>query len=616
MKTYFNTFILCFLTTYCFAQLSVKNDAYIFAKDALVFVEDDINLDDGTTGTDSRFYLRDEAQLIQGSGSTGNSGLGKLSVYQEGTVNNYAYNYWGSPVGAPSSDNNINAEFSVYNVLNDTLSLTTNTPAIIGTSYDGTSSPLVISNYWLYAYSPGTDYSEWDYIGDGTSIPAGYGFTMKGSTSGPQLYDFAGKPNNGDIFVDVAAEQTTLVGNPYPSALDAYAFIHDVDNSNMTGTLYFWEQDPTVNSHYLTDYIGGYASYTIAYDPTANSGTGAYIESYLAATFETLGADGFPVNGSPSGTGTNASKSVRRYIPIGQGFNIEGATGITGTQQVVFKNSHRHYEKESSIDSQFFRANNSNSSSNLNQNLTNNSQAIQYNADGFQQLPASTDIRRFRLNVDFNNEVTRQLLHNFTPSATNGFDYGLESPNKSPNPRDSYFIDGTTPYVTQAHAYDIDLIIPLVVTIDQDIPLRVRIYDVQNFNDESIYLHDKVTGIYYDLTVLDFNTNLDSGTYSDRFEITFKSEETLTTNEFEDYSFSVFQNNTISQLVIANPESLIIDSVSLVDITGKQMFKKTNLSNNNRYEFSTKNLSDGVYIATITLENNNKLSKKIVITNK
>ncbi|WP_299247146.1 T9SS type A sorting domain-containing protein [uncultured Lacinutrix sp.] len=610
MKTYLNTFLLCFLCSYSFAQLSVRNNAYVFIKDAFVYVEDDLKLEEATT----RIYLRDEAQLLQGTGSTGNSGVGKLSVYQEGTVNNYAYNYWASPVGEISVNDNTNRDFIIGDVLNDATGLISSLPITLGTSYDGTASPLTISQHWLYGYSPGATYSDWDYIGAGAPLKPGYGFSMKGSTgSTSQQYDFRGKPNSGNITVDVIATQFTLAGNPYPSALDTYAFIHDTDNSSkMLGSLLFWEQDPTVNSHNLSAYVGGYATYTVA-----DIGSGTLLGTYVPATFQTLGNDGFPASGA--GTVSDPSKKVKRYLPIGQGFMIEGDPGITGTQSVTFKNSHRAFAKESGTESEFFRTSSSSSSSSTVSNVTENTfNDIQYNTEGFQVLPQSQDLRRFRLNVDFNNEITRQLVHNFVPSATTGFDYGLETNNSSPNGRDAYFIDATTmAYIAQANVYDIDLKIPLVVTIDADMPLRVRIYDVQNFNDEPIYLHDKVTDIYYDLTVLDYNTNLDTGTYTDRFEITFVgTTETLSTDEFTDSNFMVFQNNTISQLVVANPNSLTVKSVSLTDISGRQIFKKVNLSNTSRHEFSTRNLSDGVYIATVTLENNNLISKKVVIANK
>ena len=77
-----------FLCNLSFSQLSVRNSAYIFVIDEIVFVEDDINLNKAN----SKIYLRDEAQIIQGTGTTGNSGVGELSVYQESNVGEHKYN--------------------------------------------------------------------------------------------------------------------------------------------------------------------------------------------------------------------------------------------------------------------------------------------------------------------------------------------------------------------------------------------------------------------------------------------------------------------------------------------------------------------------------------------
>jgi hypothetical protein len=54
------------------AQLSVRNNAYVFVNDEIIFVNDNVNLNEAH----SRIYLRNEAQLIQGSGTTGNTGVG------------------------------------------------------------------------------------------------------------------------------------------------------------------------------------------------------------------------------------------------------------------------------------------------------------------------------------------------------------------------------------------------------------------------------------------------------------------------------------------------------------------------------------------------------------
>ncbi|HET8885268.1 MAG TPA: hypothetical protein VFM70_02840, partial [Salinimicrobium sp.] len=88
----------------CFAQLTVKpngtEDNFIYVKGEVLYVEEEINLTENSDPGVASIYLRHEGQLIQGrTDASANSGTGVLSVFQEGTVDNYAYNYWGAPVG-------------------------------------------------------------------------------------------------------------------------------------------------------------------------------------------------------------------------------------------------------------------------------------------------------------------------------------------------------------------------------------------------------------------------------------------------------------------------------------------------------------------------------------
>ena len=58
--------ILLFFTLLCFeisfAQLSVRNNAYVYVNDLVLYVEDDVNIEEST----AHVYLRNESQLIQG----------------------------------------------------------------------------------------------------------------------------------------------------------------------------------------------------------------------------------------------------------------------------------------------------------------------------------------------------------------------------------------------------------------------------------------------------------------------------------------------------------------------------------------------------------------------
>ena len=86
-----------------------------------------------------------------------------------------------------------------------------------------------------------------------------------GVTNNPgnkQRYDFRGRPNDGDVTINVGAGKRTLTGNPYPSAIDLKAFLGTATNTD--GIAYFWEHDKTVNSHALAAYRGGYGTYSAA----------------------------------------------------------------------------------------------------------------------------------------------------------------------------------------------------------------------------------------------------------------------------------------------------------------------------------------------------------------
>src|SRR5690606_26464597 len=96
---------------------------------------------------------------------------------------------------------------------------------------------------------------QWQHVRRSGTLLAGEGFSMKGvaNTNGSialqQNYVFNGKPNNGNIMLPISSGNDYLVGNPYPSALDAHEFILDniKDGSGraatniINGALYFWD---------------------------------------------------------------------------------------------------------------------------------------------------------------------------------------------------------------------------------------------------------------------------------------------------------------------------------------------------------------------------------------
>ena len=620
---YIYSLILIVTCSLTFAQsdLFVSDDSYIFVDGngftsgptvAPLFVTNDVNLqgDLNTNGNSGHLYLRNEAQLLQSNGTitSTNTGDGKLSVFQTGTSNTYMYNYWCSPVGIHSGGSGNTVFTPNANFYRETTAPINSTLFSYNGTYDGTTTE--IANYWLFTFTGLTahpypnDFQDWQGLGAGPgtinsggivngTLASGYGFTMKGNPSGAQKYDFRGRPNNGTITTTLNAERETLVGNPYPSALDARAYIHDTNNAAIidSATLSFWEQDPTGStSHVLANYVGGYATYTIN-----AAGT---VETFMPSTFDTYNIDG-TIN--TAGGSSTSGKHVYRYIPVGQGFLVKGNVS-GGTLRTT--NSMRVFQKEAASLSEFFRV-----------SENNEEDIVNYTEDGLFIMPE--EFKRFRLNVDFNDTYTRQLLQNFHPSATPGEDYGLETTSPAALNSDVYWPQDNIAYNAQAFAFDTELHIPLVININQEQLIRFRIFDIQNFDDsQPIYIHDLETDLYVDLREQNHEINLPAGNYSDRFEITFTSERLNTEEIVSAEDLHIFQNNNLAQLTISNPKLLDIKNVTLYDVNGKQIFRELDMLTKDTLEFSTKNLSQGMYVVNVTFADNQVINKKVVVSNK
>ncbi|MEH6537497.1 MAG: T9SS type A sorting domain-containing protein [Psychroserpens sp.] len=621
MKNLYTLIITIFVSTYSFAQsdLFVGSGSYVYVDGtaftsgptvAPLYVTDDVNL-----ANNGNIYLRNDAQLIQGN-NVGNSGTGQLSVYQTGNSNTYMYNYWSSPVGMNSGVAGNTSFRPNNNIYGETLAPITSLAAtyVAEPNYDGIAgTPPTIASFWFYSYiginPPPNDYLDWVVIDESTSnLASGYGWTMKGNPSGAQQYDFRGRPNNGNMSVSINPNRETLIGNPYPSALDAYYFIHDTQNqSNTTGVLKFWEQQPGATSHVLSNYVGGYALYTNF--ATNTNGTPSdltddtVMDSFTPAVFYMYLLDGTIAGGPPI---TNSFPKISyRYIPVGQGFIMEGSATASS---IRFNNSQRSFYKQSGTNSSFFRLSETNSSS-FNE--------TDYTEEGYNIVPE--DCKRFRINVGFDNNgiesYTRQLLMNFHHTATDGFDYGLEAKGAGDLESDANWTLDGEPYAIQAFEYDETLTIPLIINIANLQFNTFSINDVQNFDEsQPIYLHDIDANLYVDLRTQNYSLNLPAGVYDSRFEITFR-QESLTTEEVTDEDFVVFLNTKNAELTILNPNGLDITSVSLYDVAGKRVINTVNIGNQNAYRYSTKSFSDGVYITTITVEGNTAITKKVIIKN-
>ena len=497
-----------------------------------------------------------KAQLVQtksGVSANSNTGTGKLWIDQQGQSNKFSYNYWSSPVGAGNN-------YTVDSVLKDGTN-SQNPQNITWTSAINGSptSPITLSTYWINKYQnlPNGS-SNWSFVGPNGALSAGQGFTLKGpgGSAPKQKYTFVGKPNDGSFSSNVSAGNINLTGNPYPSALDAYAFIED-NSASTTGTLYFWEQYTSNSSHITANYEGGYATLTK---------TGATP----------------PV--SPAGISTSGSSShlPKRYIAVGQGFLVFGSQ--TGGS-IVFNNTQRAFVKENEAEATTM----------------------------FRTSEVAFENKKLRLSFGTDlSEAKRQLLLGFMGDvATDSFDNGYDAVQIDTQADDMYFPLNGQKLVIQAKGdFDALASIPLAVKVAQPGVVTIGLDSTENFeDDEAVYLFDSETGNYHNLKSADASIDLGEGTFDDRFSIRFSVPATARMIEQPAVVAVAAKTGSIS---IQNLAQLQITSVQLINTLGQLQASWPVNINDKMIQLENLNVSAGNYIMKI-YSSDGTITKKINI---
>ncbi|RKE94940.1 LamG-like jellyroll fold domain-containing protein [Ichthyenterobacterium magnum] len=539
---------------------------------------------------DGDIDLEGESQLIQTIGSDLDvNSSGTLERDQQGTADTYTYNYWASPVGISNTLSNNNS----YTLANVITNLSYNT-----SGYNGTAAPLTVADYWIWKFAnqPNGEYSAWQHVRSTGSLYPGQGYTMKGPGSGSiltdQNYVFNGKPNNGNIGtngdikdLDLGPNSDYLVGNPYPSAIDAVQFIldngpiinyddpdHPETNPITDGTLYFWEHWGG-GSHIYGEYQGGYATYNLSGGaPAAHQGT----------THPDVATGGAP------------SKTPGRYIPVGQGFFVVGE-GTGG--KINFNNGQRVFQKEAaslSGSSVFLR---SGSGNNSNQSATNSD-------------------NRPKIRIGFNsvNTLRRQLLLTIDNNATTDIDWGYDGKLNEEQTDDLYWlINGEKHIIQGSNEIGGQTVYPLGIKTNTSGLNTITIDALENVpNNLKILVHDIENNTYHNLRTSDFEFSLPAGEYLDKFEITFFEDDALSLEENELNNLEIYYSNEIESIVLLNPTNKDIKYLELFNIAGQSIATIDDISELDYSEYKVKNLSTGTYIIKIHTVSGS-VSKKVLV---
>jgi hypothetical protein len=372
-----------------------------------------------------------------------------------------------------------------------------------------------------------------------------------------QPVEFKGIPNNGEIPVTIADGNFYLIGNPYPSALDADKFLYknidnadnDINDSILGGTIYFWTHNTGIKQEgskyvYVSD---DYAAYNKTGSVKANSG-GERPEGYIAA---------------------------------GQSF-FASAEGGSGT--VKFTNKMRIGNNNT----QFFKPSKTSKS-------------------------AVTEKHRLWLNMSNAGGAFKQTLIGYVEGATNTYDKKFDGLSFDGNSYiDFYSVNEADKLTIQARALpfsDTD-VVPLGYrsTIAGDFTIAIDQAD-GNLASQRIYLEDKQTGTINELTAGNYTFTTKAGTFNNRFVLRYTNK-TLGMGDFEtqdDAVWVMIQNKTIT----VNSTIENIDKVFIYDVSGKQLYQKEDVKN---LQLIMQNLpfAQQVVLVKVVLDNGYQTTRKLI----
>ncbi len=419
---------------------------------------------------------------------------------------------------------------------------------------------------------------DWFLKSSGDIMTPGVGYAATHSISsfifGPNnyIYTFRGTLNNGDITVPIERNDAetsdnnwNLIGNPYPSAIDVDLFFTENNlasnptDGKLTGTIYLWSQNTAPTS-------------TANGNQPLNFSNSDY--ATINGTMETVGGDGITPN---------------RYIPSGQGFFVlydDAAASATGS--VKFTNSMR----VSGNNNQFFRV-----------SSTNNPNKIWL---------------RLTSDIGLNNQIGIGYVEGATSQNDGGF-YDAKKTGAVMNSLAFYSVipGDINKFVIQGKAtsdLNIDEVIPLgfLTNIDVATIYTISIDNLEGdfLTNNPIYVKDNLTSTIHDLTVSDYNFTSNVGEFNNRFEIVFNNASLSIDNKettLNNLSIIELENDNVMFKVGQN---LKIKTIEIFDTLGKLIYSFK--GNNYSETYNLKNLNENLYIAKVTLNNGQTITKKTI----
>lgn len=403
------------------------------------------------------------------------------------------------------------------------------------------------------------DYGGWVAKSGGLEQARGY-ISEAPSGSTQHNITFTGSPHNGEVGIFVNVDTAipnggggfNLIGNPYPSAVSADAFLTHGPNSEiqggaLNGSIWLWTHTTAYqdNPGELEDYnVNDYATY---------NGSGG-----VAACGSCPVPNG--ILGSSQGFFVNAKSS--------------GSVFFTNEMRVDGQNT------------QFFR--------------------------GIDKKKSNTVKDRLWLNVTSKKGgAFNQILVGFFDNATDGEDSFYDAQKFSAgNYINFYSTIGESKYAIQGlSSFSSDKRVSIGFDPYIKETFAISLHNVEGaLNNEDIYLVDNYLNVVHDLKASDYEFEItETGSFPDRFTLQFNKSVLGVNDELMENSFIVSNEN--SELRIRSKEA--IENIKVYDMLGRLLVN----SNPKQTDFilNTENIAKGtVLVLNATLQNGVEVSKKAI----
>lgn len=576
----------CTLTVNAGYTLTVADNTFVEIQNEVIV--------DGTIAVNpyGSFVQRNDA--LGASGTTINTG-GLVQVFKETapTVAWYEYTYLSAPVQNETIDALVETEpsrrfiFQGQNFLDHCAETANNNALVCDDGFGNGVQDGIDDNNDDWAWIPGST-TMLPGVGYVTTLTQAVFNATPGSAKQIILSPFEGPFNNGIINVPVYRndselndENVNLIGNPYPSAIDADLFLaENMFNAStntsgaLEGVIYLWSQ---------------------------NTAPSAIANGNQQLNFSD--SDYAIINGAGTMAGGDGFNPTNRKIPSGQAFFVNYAntapanlvSGSIFTTNVTFNNSMRTIgETDNSL---FFKDQNSKKQSN------------------------STD-NKLWINLTSDTGIFNQMVVAYVNGATNGNDGTFYDAAKA-----STTVTGAILYSNiegSNKKFGIQAKATGSLNLNETISLgfksnmgtatlyKLSIDHLQGdfLNNNTIYLKDNLLNKLHNLSAADYTFVTEVGEFNNRFEIVFNTatlstdEALLSTNKF---SIVNLDNNNIQFNTNSN---LSIKSIQIFDLLGRQWHALKGQSNSETINLP--NLKFAVYIAKIELSNGEVFTRKAI----